>query len=192
MLQPELDIPLTNVTWKMYLPEEFKYSWFSGNMKLVKGSLFSRTSPSVFSSSNLSGGQQTIDQAGYQQNSSISQYEPYYLEAQARKSKNDFINNVNQQYERYQQYIKKGQTKSVKQGKLIGALPIKVSIPTGGQLITFSKLFSSGEQLAVKAMYMKGAPRNYLLLTFVVLALGALLMFVKHKKEDLSEVAADS
>lgn len=173
MIQPQLDIPLSNVTCKLYLPEEFGYAGFGGNLKLVKArkAHYGRQYSAV-----------TINEQ-----SDIQAEQPAQMVQGNKKEDKEFLDNVFSQAARYQSYVNKtkssepqGKSVEVKQGKSVGALPIRVSVPVAGKLYTFSKVFSSSEQLTVSAVYAKGLSAKSLVWMIII---GLFLVgFLKRKQ----------
>lgn len=161
-IQPRLDIPVTNAVVRLYLPEEFIYTGFGGNMNIVKR----HTGNQIMS--NYSAGE------SLSRNKSLSQIEVNKEELPQdakrggqRKDDDDFRDNIISQKLRYLKYMEKGEQQGgnaavpyqseVSEGKLAGALPIHVTIPTGGKLFTFNKLLSSNENLVVSVVYITKA-----------------------------------
>ena len=187
MIHPRLDIPVANISSSLYLPEEFNYTAFRGNLKLVKEinrrivrkhlkdyfQIGRRTyshylSPNVTSLEVLKGEKESI------------------LEGKkaGRYYKDVFSANLQSQRARYQQFVnrkKQGEKRNYLQGgeiqiikgRLMGALPIRVSIPTGGKLFTFNKLFSTDEELVIKAVYSKGISGKAIF--WIIVVLGAVI-----------------
>jgi hypothetical protein len=157
MVQPKLDIPLTNIAWRTYLPKEFSYFGFKGNMELAKEDKPVSVLPQSYSYSKDLSEKENID-AGKSGR------------RLAREQDEDFFDNIEQQVTVYnQQILQSGQRKRTFKGKQEGVLPILAAVPTGGKLITFNKLFSSDELLSIETYYSKNMVR-YLWLVVIVIA----------------------
>ena len=181
MIQPRLDIPVSNVVWQLYLPEDYRYYGFGGNLKIVRKPLkiYSPGRQFVQNSSWKAGYQRTRDRKEKNRNL-------YDLDEQ-------FSSNIASQVKRYsefQQYepyyntqnLPQSHLKSVNNSKVLGALPIRIEIPKGGRLYTFQKLFSNNELLGMSAFYSRAVFRNLFIMGFMGLMIAAPVFVLKQRK----------
>ena len=192
---PQFDIPLTNVTWNVYLPFGYRYTARPGNME--KGRLaFARMSgeeskldKEQVMPSAVGGRYRQVQQmvADLEDNQSMPQVagamapqesdrrdEP--RKSMAKSKDERFLSNFYDQVSRYQKSMKAEPEKEISQGRQRGVLPIHITIPTGGQLFTFSKLFSR-EPLQISFAYSKARGKIF----FVVLILIAGVAYMQRK-----------
>ncbi len=148
MRLPKLDIPATQLYWSVYLPEEFNYWRFRGDVKLAR-----QEAPLGLLQGVLRG-----------RTSAVSLGTQYAAQSAWSASN---VQTAEQTYGK----MKMGYTK--------GALPIKITIPTAGQVERFSKLLVTDESPWVSAMYVRNVrqargPIWWALFTMILIA-GALI-----------------
>jgi len=135
---PKVDIPISELNWFLYMPWDYRYFNFQGDVKRKEQR---RRGGGFFA--NLAGrarGLQTrlresADDIGEQYSFSTSQYEPYYASEK-----------------QIQEVAKEFKSVSMK-----GALPIEINVPTQGRLLRFSKVLVTEDErpwLSMNYIYM--------------------------------------
>ncbi|MBU4305315.1 MAG: hypothetical protein KJ893_06825 [Candidatus Omnitrophica bacterium] len=204
---PQFDIPVTNVTWSVYLPYGYNYHSLSGNMEKghtlyakadvrTSGGKVCAESPAVFGQKRNEESYRYDDKCrATKEIKKEAEYEREYSKAQDKPKgawKDElFSSNINSQVARYNNQIALSQTEQISEGRQKGVLPIHITIPTGGKLFTFSKLMSR-DPLSVNMWYVKKGGKFFsilLIITIIVLfakkkdTLLALLPLKKQNKE---------
>jgi len=144
MTQPKLDIPMTNVFWRLYLPDEYTYTGFGGNLKIAKAKQIharlerGRIAQSSPFRRNLDGKKESTDyrykvKAMEESLREISDLEREEQQVSVRKDM-DFIKNIKTQVQIYQQRMEP-KLRRITKGKQMGVLPIKVAIPNWRKII---------------------------------------------------------
>jgi len=120
---PKADIPISELTWSLWLPDEYKYRKFGGNVKEWKPS--------------SKGSASTAERALPTSSSMVIAKTP------SEKAKKEYEENI-----AYQQQVQAEQdflNVAVSGGRAKGALPVKISIPERGEFKRFSKLLVTDE-----------------------------------------------
>ncbi len=201
---PAFDIPLTNVTWNVYLPYGFNYHNFGGNMQRgmhlgpqvsVSGSTLSVDKLATVCEQSPAAPQdeavcRKVSVAKRRQDTKSKKdwgYDEYRskemdanIDMERKQEGKDlgFSSNISLQVARYNQQVQMPDKQEIQQGRQKGVLPIHVTIPTGGRLFTFSKLMSR-EPLKVHVFYTKRCGKISLILMIIVVA------FLISKKDSL-------
>lgn len=168
---PKTDIPVSELLWSLYMPEDYTYYGFKGDVKNTK----------YFQTQNIQleylGGGSRRDGRSRSQSmmEQTSQYEPYYLDSV--KSKSVAV-------------PQKLQT-SVQQA---GAMPIRVNIPKQGRILHFTKLLvTDNESPSLKFKYVKayrkaqGIIKIIAFIVFILLGIRFIVKFFKRKKRKKME-----
>ncbi|MFH1063100.1 MAG: hypothetical protein V1747_09505 [Candidatus Omnitrophota bacterium] len=199
---PHFDIPLTNVTWDVYMPFGYNYYNISGNMELgTRAFAQGRWQPQEMDKiGGISGfsdekarremprvaSSQLKKQVDYYEcadsltvcESKEEAYSPEPAQKMDQRKDQAFFSNINSQIARYNQQLAPSKNKQVAtEGRQKGVLPIHITIPTGGKLYTFSKLISR-EQLKINAFYAKKLGR----LLFLIILFTAIAMIIRYKQ----------
>jgi len=198
LTSPVFDIPLTNVTWNVYLPFGYNYHNLGGNLQ--KGRI-----AFVHTQSKVGRDAQTImpsiapmESAKRERVKKRKMRREYkearlaeeeiaggfvgdkldyemddaaYPSAQAPQKDMNFVSNISQQIARYNKQLEPQGKREITQGRQKGVLPIHITIPTGGRLFVFSKLISR-EPLKVRAMYSKRMSKlsNLIFILLIIIA----------------------
>ena len=154
---PKLDIPTTQLYWSLYLPEDFNYWGFRGDVKLAR-----QESPLGFLFPTVLRARSAV-QVGTQSLASFS--------------------NVQQMEEQTYDAMKRAYTK--------GALPIRITIPTAGSVLRFSKLLVTDESPWLGSWYVRNVTEAQEVVSWILFVLtligGALLgRSMIHKAPPLS------
>lgn len=140
---PTIDIPTSQLYWSVYLPEEFHYGLFGGDVRQVRqpGLIW----PAFELQRRL--GQQADE---------------------APQSSNDRLNSLQAQvgYEKRADEEFQG-----KDNRVAGTLPIKIDMPTAGKLVRFSKLLVTDESPWFHCRYVRNLSDARGLLNWVVFVL---------------------
>ena len=128
---PKTDIPISEFYWSLYLPFDYYYSGFKGDVRPIEGSV-----QPGFLGRTLGVERRIQGQLKSAADTLTTQYEPYYLQSNVQT---------------VQQEVKKADQQK-------GVLPIKINVPHQGQLLQFSKLLvTESESPWVSFRYLKVA-----------------------------------
>jgi hypothetical protein len=165
---PKTDIPVSELLWTVYMPEDYVYYGFKGDVKPTK---YFRHRYQSHVAGRLAGNQRAARQEMDQ--IATTQYEPYYLEQKASQIRKKF-----------QSY----QSTTVQQA---GAMPIRVNIPKRGRILRFTKLLvTDNESPHVTVKYLKayrkvtGVIRFIAAVVFILLAVKFIIRLFKRKKKE--------
>lgn len=183
---PQFDIPVTNITWNVYLPFGFNYSNFGGNMEMGMrafsqiqqiaksaeisqdfevGSILAEKKERLMRSPSIA-----MDYKAKSWGDEGRTESDKYAEEVLKKD-GAFYSNVNSQVAKYQKQIAIVQSEQqVAQGRQKGVLPIHITIPRGGKLYVFTKLLSR-DPLKVSAFYFGGLAKLVLIIIIIMIAL---------------------
>ncbi|MBU1043563.1 MAG: hypothetical protein KJ915_04095 [Candidatus Omnitrophica bacterium] len=200
---PQFDIPLTNVTWEVYMPFGYNYFNLGGNMELgTRAFAQGRWQPREQLATGNVGGfvddnpRQAMPSVRRELNKKMDYercvadslnlceskeevYSPESAQMTDKQKDQTFVSNINSQIARYNQQLAPSKSKQVATaGRQKGVLPIHITIPTGGKLYTFSKLISR-EQLKVHAFYAKKLGR----LMFLIMLFAGITMVIRYKQK---------
>ena len=130
---PKSDIPTSELYWSCWLPDEYKYSDFKGNVKEYK------EPPPPPMSRSIRGGR--MDDEGYQTAEMAAKEAPSPVQS------NVSIPQVQMEKEARQMFAQKGRAE--------GVFPVKVQIPERGKFYRFTKLLVTDEVPELVAKYKK-------------------------------------
>ncbi len=154
---PTLDIPVTVISWSLYLPEEMWGLRFSGNLQrhlkvagflpdvstIVTGGTVARFERQA-DAAEFAGGRmaqaKTSLRAAASQSDSYNYGAPAALEAASVAAKNEEMDDLR---------------KMAAQVQEVGVLPFRIAIPQSGRAHRFSRLLTTGEVLRMDVRYMK-------------------------------------
>ncbi len=201
---PQFDIPLTNVTWNVYLPFGLNYFNISSNLERGRRAFAHKREESrAPSSSQVSVGtkrrRRELKKSRYAGKAKMelmelekaAPREAYRYDAVADADKEmlfrdemrapqkdlNFLSNITSQVARYSQQLAPTQEKQITEGRQKGVLPIHITIPTGGRLFTFSKLINR-EPLKIHAFY----ARKFGKAVFILLVIIIIFAFLQREK----------
>ena len=201
---PQFDIPLTNVTWDVYMPFGYNYFNLSGNLE-PGTRVFAQgrwRQPQEHMDKRIIGGlnveklgrdmparsQELMDYETCADTSFCDLKKEAYTQKPApeiwQKKDQTFVSNINTQTARYNQQLAPSKTKQVAtKGRQKGVLPIHITIPTGGKLYTFTKLISR-EQLKIHAFYTKKSGR----LLFLIILFAGIAIIIRYKQNVIKTI----
>jgi hypothetical protein len=162
---PQLDIPQSELLWSVYLPKEFNYHRFSGDVKLARKEYLLPIQQMV-----------TYDKAeegAWRERQAV----PLRKAAKAdllfsgQQSADQVSSRVLMEEEKFVEGLRGAQAK--------GVLPIKIDIPETGKLYRFTKLLVTDEKPHFSVFYVRG----FITVGFVfVVILGALAFVLTNIK----------
>ena len=151
---PQNDIPISSLQWSLYLPSEYAYFNFGGDVKQVKASMFP-----------------VADDFRTKERAPMSKAAGYRLES-----------NVGQQFAG-QSVVTEGFYDEVQSAQMKGVLPIRIDIPQEGKLFYFSKLIvTEKESPSVSVRYCKGFRHAFTIVKLLLLVIFIVLFAAGLKK----------
>jgi len=170
---PKVDIPISEIQWTAYFPDEYTYFGFGGDVTPIKGRArpFLPTLPTLASRTQRMEGRTRA----------TSQYDPYYLQS-GDKVDEDAI-----QYKSYEQEVRSIKNK--------GILPIKVNLPARGETFRFSKLIVTEQESPVLTVRYVGiikkitGPLSFLLVAGLFVLILARLSFLRKNRKKIKKAA---